>query len=209
MKRGNKRLAGVLAAASLAITAAMIGSAATARADVIPPPAPTWSEIFNPFLNGQNITLCADDPSGSTAQGQWMQLWRCHGYASNGAPQRWYFLVSYVQDGSGNWVPRTDEGHLVYEILNLASGNCLDREDGTLGNPVTLRTCDNNNSELWWELDPTPLSSTAFELSTWPRDVPQYTPECVSASNFTDRNGTGLVKELCDFYDTSQLWSLG
>ena len=209
MKPRNKRLAGVLAAAGLAIGAAMIGFAGTARADVIPPPAPTWSEIYNPFLHDQNITLCADDPSGSTANGQWMQLWRCHGYASNGAPQRWYFLPSYVQDGSGNWVPLTEDGNQVYEILNLASGECLDREDGSLGNPVTLRTCDNNDSELRWELLPTPLSSTAFELSTWPRDDPRFTPQCVSASNFTDRNGTGLVKELCEPYDTSQLWSLG
>lgn len=209
MKRGNKRLAGVLAAAGLAVSAAIIGSAGTARADVIPPPAPTWSEIFNPFLNGQNITLCADDPNGSTAEGQWLDLWRCHGYASNGAMQRWYFLPVYVQDASGNWVPFTEDGSSVYEILNLASGKCLDREDGSLGNPVTLRTCDNNNTELWWEMLPTPLSSTAFELSTWPRDDPRFTPQCMSASNFTDRNATGLVKELCSPYDTSQLWSLG
>jgi hypothetical protein len=208
MKRRNKRLAGVLAAAGLAISAAMIGSAGTARADVVPPPAPTWSEIYNPFLHLQNITLCADDPSGSTNDGQWLHLWRCHGYASNGTMQRWYFFQSYVQDGSGNYVPLTEDGYPVYQVYNLAAGKCLNREDGYWGNPVTLRSCDRVGDGRW-ELRPTPLSSTAFELEGWPADDPQFGGVCVSASNFTDNNDTGLVKEPCSYYDTSQLWSLG
>ena len=209
MKRRNRRLAGALAAAGLAISAAMIATAGTARADVIPPPAGTWAEIYNPYLNLQNITLCADDPSGSTAEGQWLQLWRCHGYASNGAPQRWYFFQVYNQDASGNYIQVTENGYPVYEVYNLAAGKCLYREDGTPGNPVTLRSCDNRYSDYWWEVRPTPLSSTAFELGAWPQDDPNYPPQCVSASNFTDRNGTGLVKEMCSPYDTSQLWGLG
>jgi hypothetical protein len=31
----------------------------------------------------------------------------------------------------------------------------------------------------------------------------------VSASNFTDSNGSRLVMEACDQYDTSQFWNLG
>ena len=54
-------------------------------ADVVPP-AGTWAEIFNPNLHANGITLCADDPNGSTAHFQALQLWRCHGYASNGIP---------------------------------------------------------------------------------------------------------------------------
>ena len=208
MKRRNMRLAGVLAAVGLAAGGAMIGSAGTARADVTPPPAGVWAEIYNPFLHDQNITLCADDPNGSTADGRWLDLWRCHGYASNGTPQRWYFFQVYNQDASGSYVPVTEDGYPVYQIFNVAAAKCLYREDSGLGNPVTLRSCDNTQGSRW-ELRLTPLSSTAFELATYPQDDPSWAPECLSASNFTDRNGTGLVKELCSYYDTSQLWSLG
>lgn len=208
MKRRNKRLAAMLAAVGLAAAGVMIGSAGTARADVTPPPAGVWAEIYNPFLHDQNITLCADDPNGSTADGQWLDLWRCHGYASNGTGQRWYFFPVYNQDASGNYVPVTEDGYPVYQIFNVAAAKCLYREDFALGNPVTLRSCDNTQGSRW-ELRPTPLSSTAFELATYPQDDASSAPECLSASNFTDRNGTGLVKELCSYYDTSQLWSLG
>jgi hypothetical protein len=60
-----------------------------AHADPIVPT--TWAEIYDPYLNAAGNTLCVDDPSGSTAQFQKLQLWRCHGYASNGSPQRWVF----------------------------------------------------------------------------------------------------------------------
>jgi hypothetical protein len=43
------------------------------------PPAGTWAEIFNPNLHANGITLCADDPNGSTAQFQALQLCCCHG----------------------------------------------------------------------------------------------------------------------------------
>jgi hypothetical protein len=78
------------AAVALAAGLALAGTG-TARADVLPP-AGTWAEIFNPNIHAHGITLCADDPNGSTAQFQALQLWRCHGYASNGIPQRWTFL---------------------------------------------------------------------------------------------------------------------
>ena len=101
----------MLAAVGLAAGGAIIGSAGTARADVTPPPAGIWAEIDNPFLHDQNIILCADDPNGSTADGQRLDLWRCHGYASNGTMQRWYFFQVYNQDASGNYVPVTEDGY--------------------------------------------------------------------------------------------------
>lgn len=145
----------MLAAVGLAAAGAMIGSAGTARADVTPPPAGIWAEIYNPFLHDQNITLCADDPNGSTADGQQLDLWRCHGYASNGTMQRWYFFQVYNQDANGNYVPVTEDGYPVYRIFNVAAGMCLYREDSGLGNPVTLRSCDNTQGSRW-ELRPTP-----------------------------------------------------
>ena len=85
MDRRLKKLAGTLAAVALAAGLTMAGTG-TARAAVVPP-ANTWAEIFAPEINASGITLCADN-SGSTAQFQSLQLWRCHGYASNATPQR-------------------------------------------------------------------------------------------------------------------------
>ena len=96
-----RKLAGALATLPLAAGLALAGTG-TARADVLPP-AGTWAEIFNPNIHAHGITLCADDPNGSTAQFQALQLWRCHGYASNGIPQRWTFF--YV--GRTLWGPHT------------------------------------------------------------------------------------------------------
>lgn len=81
MDRRFKNLAGTLAAVALAAGLTMAGTG-TARAAVVPP-ANTWAEIFAPEINANGITLCADN-SGSNAQFQLLQLWRCHGYASNG-----------------------------------------------------------------------------------------------------------------------------
>ena len=85
MKRMTK-LSGALGAIAAAAALSLAGTG-TARADV-QPPAGTWAEIFNPYIHSQGITLCVDDPNNSTADRQPLQLWRCHGYASNGAPQR-------------------------------------------------------------------------------------------------------------------------
>ena len=107
-----KKLAGALAAVALAVGLTMAGTG-TARADVIPP-ANTWAEIFAPEINSSGITLCADN-FGSTAQFQNLQLWRCHGYASNGTPQRWEF----------EFVGNTRDRGPVYQIANVGSGLCI------------------------------------------------------------------------------------
>jgi hypothetical protein len=50
-------------------------------------------------------------------------------------------------------------------------------------------------------------ASPDFQLYPWP--IGEGYNTCVSASNFTDGNGTRLVMETCDRYDTSQIWNLG
>ncbi|HYV81163.1 MAG TPA: hypothetical protein VE979_23850 [Streptosporangiaceae bacterium] len=113
MDRRLKKLAGTLVAVALAAGLTMAGTG-TARAAVVPP-ANTWAEIFAPEINASGITLCADN-SGSTAQFQSLQLWRCHGYASNGTPQRWQF--SYLGQYLGGSIPE-------YRIANVGSGLCI------------------------------------------------------------------------------------
>ena len=84
MKRMGK-IAGMLAALALA-GGLTIGMTGTARANVVP--QPPWSEIFPTFTNQ---LACLDDPNGSATPNTHVQLWHCHGYATNGGPQRWVF----------------------------------------------------------------------------------------------------------------------
>src|SRR5262249_58973204 len=133
------KMAGLPAAAiGLAAGLTMAGTEA-ARADVVPPVG-QWVEIFNPYLHAQGNTLCFDDPNGSTSSGTQLQLWRCHGYASNGAPQRWVFIQQ--EDNNGN--PIYFAGSPVYQLYNLAAGKCLIATYLGNGAPLSLANCTTN-----------------------------------------------------------------
>jgi hypothetical protein len=155
----------------------------------------TWAEIFNPNLHATGITLCADDPNGSTAQFQALQLWRCHGYASNGIPQRWTFF--YV--GSNSLGP-------AYRIANIGgSGYCLGLDVRmTLstayaqwaGKSLVQEACSGTTgSEVVWNLVPatqSPDPNNQFMLVS--TNVPfGQQPYCVAANDFRDTNGTRLT----------------
>jgi hypothetical protein len=107
--------AGILAAG---LSVSMAGSAHAAVADPTVPD-PIWNEINFPFLNGNGIPLCLDVPGGSMSVGTRLQLWRCHGYASNGGPQRWHF------DNTG--LPPRE-----YKIWNTNSGLCIGFENNAV-----------------------------------------------------------------------------
>ena len=66
--------------------------AGAAQASTPGVPDPSWNEIFVPFDNGLGNTMCVDVPGGSTSPGALLQLYHCHGYASDGGPQRWQFI---------------------------------------------------------------------------------------------------------------------
>jgi len=196
--RRRTRLASVLAAIGLAASMAGTG---TARADVIPPSG-NWVEIFNPHLHDQRITLCVDDPGGSTSSGTALQLFRCHGSDSAGAPQRWVFTQS--EDIDGNLV--YDHGNPVYYLYNLGGGWCLNLSNRGLqpGRPLILGSCS-GNLIVWFEIHAVGNpAGPDFQLSDF-----AGTYMCVSASNSSDRNGTPLVMEPCDSTDARQLFNLG
>jgi len=146
-----RKLAVALATAALAAGLTMAGTG-TAHAAVTPPAGPgTWAEIFAPEINSNGITLCADN-FGSTAQGHNLQLWRCHGYASNGNPQRWQF--SYQGQFLGGPLP-------IYQIANVGSGLCIGLDPsrvnaGTIpGSNLVQESCVSNLT--MWELVPATL----------------------------------------------------
>ncbi len=133
MKRSSK-IAGVLSVLALA-GGLTIAAPGIARADVVP--QPPWSEIF-PTLTDQ--LACLDDPSGSATPNTHVQLFHCHGYATNGGPQRWLFMLW------GTLSP----GNTAYRIVshNLCLGP---DQSGPLvpGDRVTLITCNNFGGPIW------------------------------------------------------------
>jgi hypothetical protein len=201
--RRIKRLAGVLAAIAAAAGMTLAGTG-IARADVIPPSS-GWAEIYSPYLHASNFSLCFDDTNGSTASGNPVQLYHCHGYASNGAPQRWVFIQP--EDNAGNLI--YDQGHPVYEIYNLAAGLCLTAQNLLAGRPLTMATCNRTTTtgQIWWELHG--VGSAAgpnFEIFPWP--VAYTYGNCVAASNLSGNNNTRLVMEPCDG-STGRVFRLG
>lgn len=195
----RRKLAAALAAVGLAAGLSLAGTG-TARATDFPTPG-VWSEVFNPYLNAQGNTLCFDDPSGSTSDLTKVQLYRCHGYASNGAPQRWVFIQP--EDIHGN--PIYEGGNPVYELYNLAAGRCLAAEGTAVGYPVFLTSCVTSSTSIaWWELRPTNPALHDFQLALW-----LYDDWCLGADDFRDRSPTSLLLFGCSPTDTSQLWNLG
>ena len=195
----KKKLAAALAAAGLVAGLSLAGTG-TARATDFPTPG-VWSEIFNPYLNAKGNTLCFDDPSGSTANGQQVQLYRCHGYASNGAPQRWVFVQA--EDNNGN--PIKEGGNNVYELYNLAAGRCLTVTGTSVGHPLNLGSCITSSTSIaLWELRPTDPALHDFQLALW-----LYDDWCIGADDFTDNSPDPLLLFGCDRYNTDQLWNLG
>jgi hypothetical protein len=193
-------LAGALAAVALAAGMTLAG-AGVARADVIPPSG--WSEIYSPDLHGQGLTLCLDDPAGSTASGTPVQLYHCHGYASNGASQRWVFIQP--EDSKGN--PIYYEGQPVYEIYNVAAGWCLTATGLATAAPVVLATCNRATAKglIWWKL--LSAGNSTFQLlaldPAFDHDI------CAVAGNASGSNGTRLGMEPCDSSNPRGIFSLG
>jgi len=200
-----KKLAGTLAAVALAAGLTMAGTG-TARADVVPP-ANTWAEIFAPEINASGITLCADN-FGSSAQFQNLQLWRCHGYASNGTPQRWQF--TFV----GNFL---GSGFAEYQISNVGSGLCIGLDPnrvnaGTVaGSNLLQESCTGSNNFLTvWQLVPatdSPDPNNQFMLvNVWNVFHQRYAME---ANTFLDQNGNRLIAEPVSPFNSAQWYALG
>jgi hypothetical protein len=195
--QGLRRLS--IAAAGLAVGLGLAGTG-TARATDFPPVG-GWAEVFNPYLGTQGNFLCFDDPSGSTSDFTQVQLYHCHGYASNGAPQRWVFVQP--EDINGN--PIREDGNNVYELYNLAAGRCLAVTGTTVGQPLVLTSCVTSDKSIaMWELRPTNPASRDFQLALW-----LYNDWCIAANPLNDNRPAGLGLAGCSPTDTRQLWNLG
>lgn len=187
----------LLSAVALAVglTAGMAGAA---QASVTPDP--TWNEIWAPYLTAQSNTLCLDAPGGSTSPGLKLQLFHCHGYASDGAPQRWKF----------EYLGTLTDGYPLYDIKNVKSNLCLT----WAVSDITQDTCASNyalwelHSENLWSTDPN-FGLVAYLTGT-NGSQGLGTPVCMTAGNSTDSNHTPLVATTCSLFSNGlQNWRLG
>ena len=141
-------------------------------------------------------------PSGSTSSGTQVQLYHCHGYASNGAPQRWRFFPAVDSKGA----PVYYEG-LPLRDQRRGSGLCLTGTGVTGSAPVVLATCSLTTAKglIRWKLLSTGNSTFAlFAVDpVWAHDM------CAVASNASGSNGTRLVMEPCDSSNPAGVFSLG
>jgi hypothetical protein len=178
-----KRIASLVSLGALTAGLGVTMSGA-AQASVIP--ASTWNEIFSPFDNRNSNTMCVDVPNGQPFWGVGLQLWHCHGYASNGGPQRWQFHPQ-------------NEGYL---IANADDGLCI--------SPVPSNTSLIEQAicspSMQWDIIPMNPDTTnpLFMLSL------HGTGLCLSAKDFSDSNGEKLTTAACtSFNDLMLVWELG
>jgi hypothetical protein len=202
LKRRPRILA--LLAVIAATTVTSLTMAGTARADVNPPTV-GWAEIFAPEINSSGITLCADNRS-SLAQGNNLILWRCHGYASNGAPQRWVFEFEDRRDSAGN---------LEWKVASIDSGLCIGLDPsrvaaGTIsGSNLLQESCINPFTD--WALVPATLSPDPNNQFILQNSFSTYAggPWVMEANTFLDQNGNRLIAEPRSDANSAQWFALG
>ena len=176
-----------------ALAAAVIGTTATAAdAANVPPTPPSWAEIFLPYFNAGQFK-CLDDTNGSTSEGNPQQVYHCHGYASNGAPQRWEFFN------------QGDSTNPYYEIQNVASQKCLTAD----GYSIVQKTCNAQYPQLWF-VQPTANVGAYFALQSL-----YYLGYCLATRDSSGKDNTGVTIATCNYDNQNdptwirQVWSIG
>jgi hypothetical protein len=193
----------IVAAAGVALTVGLsVGLAGTAYAADPTVPAATWNEIYIPFDNIAGNRLCVDVTNGSTSAGTALQFYSCHGYGSDGGPQRWHFVLFphnsglvMIQNTQSNLCISTPPGAALVSGTRLAQEPC-----GTLATIWLIRAENDNGTNPLIQLakldnqDGTPSFSNNL---------------CMAAGNMGDDNHTPLVATTCQpFTDLSQVLEL-
>jgi len=197
-----RRMAAVFLAGVFA-TGISLGLPQAAHATVVPDP--NWNEIFSPGLQARSNTLCLDVPGGSSQEALRLQLWRCHGSDSQGAPQRWQFI---------RWGTDPD-GHPAYFVQNTGNHLCLRWALFSNPNPpgnIIQAPCivSGAPSQTVWVILDESLQTSRLEAASWIMATGAVVDlgHCLSAYDTSDANGTPLNLGDCS-RNVDQVWALG
>jgi len=182
MSKFTAKVSALLSAGALAVSLSPV-LAGSAQAEVTP--GDGWSEIWAPYLTARSNTMCLDLPGGVEVLGGHIQFFHCHGYGSDGAPQRWLFRdLGHSPLG----------GELVM-IRNINSGLCL---TAAPNGAVVQGQC--GPGPTWWVLrsENLWLTDPNFSLALQSSLQEDGTGTCMAAANSTDSNGTLLVTVPCN-----------
>lgn len=179
--------------ATLVMTAGFVGGLAqVAHADNTVPPPDAWVEIYPPFFN-PGAPKCLDNTGGSNSVNNAQQVFHCHGYASNGAPQRWQLFN------------RGDANNPYYEIRNVGSNLCL----YAFGASVLQEPCNLQFAGEWF-INPTPNVGPYFALQNL-----GYPGQCLATLNSSGSDHTRVVIAPCNYSNQNdptwirEVWSFG
>jgi hypothetical protein len=189
------KVASLLSAGALA-AGLTVGIPGTAEAFTLPGGG-SWAELFNPELPLVNNSFhtCLDVPYASTSESI-LQMYHCHGYASNGSAQRWDFTS--LSDGS-------------YWIWNQNSLMCVTAlPSGALGpgrGRIAQEPCGSADGQAW-DLVPARIDpANQFQIMSVSG---QFSDACLAGSNYDEaQDPESLTWEYCDGDFVEQLWGLG
>jgi hypothetical protein len=185
---GKKSLAALLSVAGIVATGLVAATAVTAQAAVTVDPD-AYYEIFPRYFNVTQ-PKCLDVPNGSSSLGLRIQVFHCHGYASNGAPQLWKFVPV---------------GTPLYWIVNKASGRCLEPPSATSGF-IVQNTCSDATR---WRLIPANFDTRDMFIGLG------LIGSCVGTANNSGDDHTAVTYQSCSntsFFSNQvqqQDWALG
>jgi hypothetical protein len=181
-------------AAALLATGLTVGTESTASA-VVPVTPPTGlHELFLQILrDADNAPQCLDVTDGSTSPGKILQIFHCHGFAPNGAPQLFRFLGP------------TSAGK--YQIVTF-SGLCVTPNPATGivgGSLVVQQKCAGPGHGQEWSFQSVG-SNGEFEVVNGDSGGAL----CLSArvgSSIVDHDQTSLIR--CNTVPDHQIWLFG
>ncbi|MET7424589.1 RICIN domain-containing protein [Dactylosporangium sp. NPDC005555] len=183
---------GLRALLTIMLAATFVGGAsAVAHADNTVPDPDVWVEIYAPYYNATS-DKCLDNKDGSSAPGNPVQMFGCHGYQPGGAMQRWQF-----------W-NRGTAADPTYEIRNTGSNLCL--HASSFG-PVVQQPC-NAYPEGLWRVRPTQNVGPYFGLQSV-----RYPGQCMATRGSSGDDRVRVYTSTCNYDNQNditwirQVWS--
>jgi hypothetical protein len=177
-----RRIAALLSVLVVAVGIGLVPASA-GFADSIPTDSSVWKEIYPPFISPTALK-CLDVPSGSNRVGLPLQLWHCHGYASNGGPQRFRFISLGTDLG----------GVIHYWIVNTSSGLCI-AGPAAGAQVVEQAVCDATRRTQWAMglsmFDQDPNGGPGFRVVNLDQGY------CMAAQDNHSGDGTPVVLQIC------------